>query len=168
MNEYVQKQYWTELVELKAHVEYLNFYQMRNNTIDRYIKMSLATTSSASIGGWAIWNQIQYVWAIIIAASQLLNVVKDHLPFQARQKKLGSLGGELEGILLYAERMWFDVSEGRRTHKEIHDLTMELKKRKMDSYNKYFLNDPLPKKEKLLLKAKTESEIYFSNFYTNK
>ena len=163
--EYIQKNYWSELVQLKVQIEYLNLYQIQSDNLEKSIKIFLAITSSSSICGWAVWNQAQMIWATIIASSQLLSVVKDYLPYQFRRRALGKLAGELETIFLFAERKWYAVSEGELTSSEIHNLTIDIKAKKLKSLKDVLQDKPLPKKERLLEKAAEETKTYFHILY---
>ena len=59
------------------------------------INIFLAVTSSGSIGGWVIWDKYSFLWAFIIAASQVINVVKQFLPYKTRVKTTGGILKEL-------------------------------------------------------------------------
>ena len=89
-----QRRYWKELFQLRVHVNYLELYMEHSELIDKSINIFLAVTSSTSICGWAIWNKYSFVWAVIIAASQLINAVKQFLPYRTRLKATSTLSVE--------------------------------------------------------------------------
>jgi len=59
-------------------------YRKRANIIDKTLTIILAVVSSAGVASWAIWNQWAVVWAIIIGASNIANIIKSHLPYEKR------------------------------------------------------------------------------------
>ncbi len=91
----VQRRYWQELSDLKRDARYIDLYHARTERTDRWLSILAAVTSSASIGAWAVWQHLGPAWAFIIAASQVLSAVKEHLPYSKRLKALGALSPEL-------------------------------------------------------------------------
>ncbi len=163
-NQY-QRRYWTELFELRVHVNYLELYMEESELKDKSINIFLAVTSSSSICGWAIWNKYGFIWAVIIAASQLINAVKQFLPYRTRLKATSGIMRELEELSIFAEKKWFDVAEGKLKKKEINKLQFEIRLKKTKAVQKHLGNNTLPTKEKLFNKAKKTAETYINNFY---
>ena len=163
-NQY-QRRYWKELFELRVHVNYLEKYMERSELIDKSINIFLAFTSSSSICGWAIWNEYGFIWAVIIAASQLINAVKQFLPYRTRLKATSGIMRELEELLIIAEKKWFDVAEGKLKNGEINELQFEIRSKKTKTVHKYLGINTLPTKGKLLNKAKKTARVYINNFY---
>lgn len=160
-----QEKYWRELDQLKIHVIYLEFYQEKNISLDRNINMFLAITSSSSIAGWAVWSQFSFVWASIIAISQVISAIKSYLPFSKRLKALQGITNDLEALFLAMESDWFAISEGQLQNEEIHKLHMNYKEKRRLIIHKYLASDPLPVRDTLLEQAKEQAKDYFNNFY---
>jgi hypothetical protein len=160
-----QKRYWKELFELKVHVNYLEQYMEHSEFIDKTLSIFLAITSSSSICGWAIWNDYSFVWAVLIAASQLINAVRPFLPYRTRLKATSGIMKELEELLIIAEKNWFDVAEGKLDDKEINELRFEVRTKKVKTLHKYLGANTLPTKGKLLSKATKTAETYVKNYY---
>lgn len=160
-----QDRYWKELYQLRVHVNYLEIYMQQSEFTDKSINIFLAVTSSSSICGWAIWNKYSFMWAIIIAASQLINAIKQFLPYRTRLKAISSILRELEELLSYAEMKWFDVAEGNLTDEDINKLQFEIRRKKTRSLQKHLGINTLPTKEKHFEKAKKLANIYLQNFY---
>jgi len=106
-----QARFWKELHQLRVHVYYLEIYHEKSELINKAINIFLAITSSSSICGWAIWSRYDFIWAIIIALSQLINAIKHFLPYRNRLKSLRSILFEFEELLTSSEMRWFDVAE---------------------------------------------------------
>lgn len=160
-----QLRYWKELYQIKVHLNYLELYLQNSEMKDRSINIFLAITSSSSIAGWAIWQEAAILWAAIIAASQVITVIKNFLPFKTRMKSLSGVVHEFEDLILFAEQRWFDVSEGNLTEEEIHNLQFEVRTRKTKALKKHLGNNTLPEKSKLFSKAQRSADVYFNNFY---
>lgn len=160
-----QERYWRELLQLKTHILYLDEYFVRSEAMDTKVDAVLAVVSSGSIGSWAVWQQYQGLWAFIIAASQVFSVVKRFLPYKRRLQIIPGLRRELEELLLYTEKRWYDVSEGILTQQQIHKLHCDIKERKAKIQHKYLGSSSLPGKANYLSKAKQDATTYFKNFY---
>lgn len=132
---------------------------------DKAVNIFLAVTSSSSICGWAIWNKLGFMWAMIIAASQLINAVKQFLPYRTRLKAISGILKELEELSTSAETKWFDVAEGNLTDKEINKLQFDIRSQKTKAVQKHLGINTLPKKEKLFNMAKQLANTYIKNFY---
>ena len=160
-----QERYWKELFELRVHVNYLQIYMHQSECRDKGINIFLAITSSSSICGWAIWNKYGFIWAIIIAASQLIGVMKQFLPYRTRWKAISSILKELEELLNLYEMKWYEVAEGKLRTEEINALQFDVRSQKTNIVQKHLGINALPAKTKLLNKAKHTAEVYINNFY---
>ncbi len=160
-----QNRYWKELYQLRVHVYYLEIYMVKTEFLDRAISIFLAVTSSSSICGWAIWNKYSFIWAVIIATSQLVNAIKYFLPYRSRIKTLSNILREIEELLNSFEVQWFDVAEGNLTEEEINKLQFEIRNRKTQILQKHLGINSLPTKYKYFAKAKEMANTYIKNFY---
>jgi hypothetical protein len=105
------------------------------------------------------------VWGVIIAASQLINAVKQFLPYRTRLKATGGILRELEPLLDSYEMRWFDVAEGSLSEKEINQLQFEIRSKKTKVVQKHLAVNTLPRRERLFREAKRSAEIYINNYY---
>lgn len=151
--------------ELKTNIIYLGLYLEGTQKLDRGIKIFLAIASSSSIALWAVWQEFPMVWGGIIAASQLLNAVKEYLPYQKRAKNIAGLSSDLQDLFLHAEKTWYSISEGMLTEQKIHESWIDLKKRKNTLIKKNLGSETLPQNKKYLTLADEEKVQYFKNFY---
>jgi hypothetical protein len=86
-----QRLYWNQLVELKVASVYIRLHRNRLARYDTLISTIRAVASSGGIAGWAIWHQFAFVWAVIIALSQVVDALKDVFPFSKRLKAAADL-----------------------------------------------------------------------------
>lgn len=160
-----QIRFWQELYDLRSHANYINVYLIRTELHDRLFKVIIAIASSSSIGAWVIWQKFGFIWAVIIATSQVLTAISAYLPYKARLKNLTGLQLALEELALYAEERWFDVAEGNLTEEAIHKLQFEIRVKKIKLQDKFLKNTPLPDKDNYLIEAEKRAYRYFKNYY---
>ena len=160
-----QQRFWVELIELKAHIYYLESFYLQAVRIETALETFLAVVSNASIAGWVIWSKAQFLWASIIALSHLISAIRPQLPFQKRVRNLEPLINELRDLSLYAEERWYEVSEGLLTNQEINKLTLEIQSRKQKVSNLYLSSIPLPINSKYLSEAGQLTQVYFQKRY---
>ncbi len=159
-----QKYYWDTFTDIKHHQVYLNMYEQRLDSIERYINVVSAVASSTAIGGWVLWQHIQFIWAFVIALSQVITATKPFLPFGQRLKALNGLTPEIEALALTAETDWFKVSRSILTEEEILALATTLKSREKDATQKHFKGLVLPEQATLKDKADKATIAYMKSF----
>lgn len=161
----VQKQYWKELYQLKTHINFIERQLEKAVSIDRFIKIVLAIASCSSIGAWVIWNQFSWLWASIIAFSQVISAVDQFLPYKSRIKEYTSLLHELEELMIQAEFKWHAIAEGGLTATEINKARFEIRTAKQKSLKKH-IPTTIPTDSKLHKQAEAAATEYLNNFYT--
>lgn len=110
------------MVQIKAWIFYLDIYAENSYKWDRRINMYGAIASSSSIAAWAIWKEWSYVWAVIIAISQVLTAIKQYLPFGRRLKYLQPFIEDMKLLYLKMEYDWYKVAGGDLSESEINAL----------------------------------------------
>ena len=160
-----QRRFWSELVQLKAQACYLNLYHLQCVRDDTRLKVYLAIASSSSIGGWVIWRDLSFLWAAIVAIAQVLNAVRQYLPWEKRAAAVSELGRELADIVLTAEQRWYPIANGDVTEAEIHDSIMDLKRRLNEAEYRHLAGRPLPINEGHRSVAAERVREYFRTHY---
>lgn len=160
-----QSQYWKELYQLKTHINFIELLLEKYELIDRTIKIILAIAASSSIGAWAIWNDHSWVWASIIAASQVISAINPFLPYKERIKSFSSLLHELEEVMIQAEFKWHAISEGELSDIEINKARFEIRAKKQKSLKKNIGNSTIPANSKYRTKAEESAKEYLETFY---
>lgn len=159
-----QKQYWNELYQLRTHTNFVELKLEQAESWDRAVKVILATASSSSIGAWVIWNEYSWVWACIIAVSQVISAINPFLPYKSRIKAYSSLISELEELVIQSEFKWHEISLGKLTPTEINKARFEIKTLKNRSLKKY-IQTTLPTDGKVHSKAEESARLHFETFY---
>ena len=159
-----QAHYWNQFVQLKRDASYIGRYHAADEATDRWLNILSAVASSTSIGAWAVWRDHAIIWALIIAASQVLTAIRAYLPYKTRLRALATLGVDLEALALVAEADWFKVSRGALEAADIHALTMALKTKALRATSKSFNGASLPERAKLLQGAEATTQNYMAVF----
>ncbi|MCY1287666.1 hypothetical protein D9M70_366660 [compost metagenome] len=160
-----QEQYWKELYQLKTHICYIEQLLEEADRTDRAVKIILAITSSYSIGAWAIWQELSWLWAGIIAASQVLSAISPFLPYKERIKSYSPLLADLEQIMIQAEFKWHSIAQGEITAAEVNKHRFEIRSLKQKSLKKNLNSTTIPTKERKRLIAEENAREYLNTFY---
>lgn len=159
----MQKKYWNFMVQVKSSCFYLDIYAEHSYCWDRRIKMFTAITSSASIAAWAIWEHLSFAWSVIIAFSQILNAIKEYLPFSRRQKILSKMNEALKTLYHRIEYNWFKVANGELKETEINKFLFDFKKEYDNIQYKHLNEELLVEKTSYMKCADEKTYRYFKN-----
>ena len=159
-----QYEYLLEFLQLKIDTCYIRDYR---NGFNRWITSTgivRAVAASSSIALWAVWQKYAFLWASIIAASQLADALRDVFPFVKRRKALSAWVRQLNRLFILAQRDWAAIAGGRCTEKQLRKLLHTLRSRKQALESRY-VPDGLVKKHKLFEAAEHEAVAYFESRY---
>jgi len=151
------------MTDLKYQLFYLAEYMEDSYKFDNYINGYTAVVSFSSVGAWTIWSQFSYVWSVLIAVSQVINALKNRLPYSKRTKFLPKFHSELTEVFNEYDYLWFKVSNGQLTDEEINDILKVLIAKDNKISNKYTIDNHLPYNEKLSNKAQIKYDGYYNN-----
>ena len=126
------------MVELKAASVAMRLHRNRLSRRVRSIEAVRAIASSASIGGWAVWHELGQVWGSIIAATQVLDALKNVFPFVREQKCASDLTVALELLFIDAQQEWDRIQDAQLSPKVIMDRCTKLRKLQLDAERKHF------------------------------
>jgi hypothetical protein len=160
----MREKYWNYYTRTKY--ELLYFYEYLNDSYRwlRYLDSFLAVVSCSSIAAWAVWNELPMLWAVIIAASQVVSAVKQFLPYGKRIQALNELIPRLDMVLNRIDYSWFKVENGELTDDQINDLIYSFKKECADMSNKYLTGVYFPERVDLSQFAQSKTECFFECF----
>ena len=161
----VIRKYWRELDQLKVYSYYVDSYYGETVKIDNNLNIFLAITSSASIAAWAIWQNFEFIWGLLIAISQIITAIRVLLPYSKRLAILPGLKSDLNMLFLKMENDWYPISKGFFSEPEIHEAHMEIKERLATILDKYENNHHMPFDEKLMVSAEKDAKKFFANHY---
>lgn len=171
----VQQRYWQEFLDFKRDAFYIAAYHARTESIDRCISMFTAFTSSSAVAGWVLWREtitlwgfsinFSFVWMVVIMISQVINSVKEYLPYKKRFHSLSTLSNDFNSLVLVMESDWYKVSRGLLTEEEINNLHMEMKRKKHEATAKSFPDTSLPIKRRILARADEDTQLWVRTYF---
>lgn len=91
---------------------YFGRYKVVSNRWNNVITAFLTLTSVSSIAAWAIWSSISWLWAILIAASQILSAVRHLFSYPQRILLSSYLIPKIESLCLDIESEWRNIRLG--------------------------------------------------------
>ena len=160
-----QARFWKEFHQLKVQVIFVQQLLLEAERNERFAKMAIAVTSSASIGAWAIWRELAWLWGAIIAGSQVFSVIYPHLPYKDRLKTYSSILRDLERLFIDAEHKWQSVADGSLSIQKINAERTLLHKKKDEILNKHLTISTFPSNPKIAERAESEAANYFAYYY---
>ncbi len=119
-----------------------------------------AVASSGAIAGWFASNSYKLLWGCIIAAAQLLDVLKDVFPFAKLHKQAANLTVALELLLIDAEHEWEKIHIGKIDDEAIIQRRTRLRKLQLEAEQKQFPEGFEPDRNIIAL-ATEETRSYF-------
>lgn len=104
---------------------------------DRGINIFLALVSSGSIAAWAVWQEEPgvWLWAFLIAASQVVTAIKPYFPYFKYVQILNKKHIQAENLNVEFERLWYENENEILTEKAIAGKFFELKKEMVKTFS---------------------------------
>ncbi len=124
-----QDQYWLEMQQLRLSAIYVQRYRDSIARMETTVAAIRAITSSGSIGAWVIWRQYAFVWAALIAISQIADALRDVFPFRKRRQALSGWCNALNRLFVDAQRDWDSIASGILSNPKIANLTHQLRQK---------------------------------------
>jgi hypothetical protein len=160
-----QNQYWLEMQQLRLDAIYVRDYRDSIAKMERNVAAIRAVTSSGSIGAWVIWRQYAFVWAALIAISQVADALRDVFPFRKRRQALSGWCNALNRLFVDAQRDWDLIASGALSNPKIANLTHQMRQ-KVQRHEETYMPDGLPKRQDLSDIAQIEMEEFFRKRYS--
>lgn len=164
-NMLIDDQIWTTLCNVKYNSYCLGFVVSRFQKWERNMNIFLAVTSSGSIAAWAIWTKMPMLWGTIIAASQVVNVIKPFLPYFKYVKELNAKNFQMEMLSIEFEKLWNEVYNKTISPKDKSDCYFKLKDQMVGLLR--FGDDTIFEVDDTIKgKAEKQMDIYLKNNYS--
>lgn len=159
-----QRLYWNKMLDLRTAADYIRLYRDYAGQWVTGIATMRAIASSTSIAGWAIWHQYGFVWACIIAVSQVVDALKDVFPMTKRQRAASEYAIALETLFIDAQLEWEGILSRRYTADEVMERLHALRSAHHMAETKSFGEGP-PRRKRLFLEAEREAATFFRQQY---
>ncbi|MCF8230087.1 MAG: hypothetical protein K9G58_14805 [Bacteroidales bacterium] len=163
----IEDKIWYNLVNTKFKCYYIGYlirkYQRQSISINSF----LSVISLSSVSAWVIWEIIPWLWALLIALSNVLIAIKPFLTLDKKIKELNEKLSVLELIQAEYEKIFFE-----HFMKYIDDKVAS--KKYFDNYDKQIktlrTSDELliGRDRKLIRKADKDTDRYIENNYQTK
>jgi hypothetical protein len=124
-----------------------------------------AVASSGGIALWVIWREYAFVWASIIAASQVADALKDVFPFSRQHKATSEYMLTLDRLLIDAELEWTRVGAGNYPDDEVINRRHALMTLQHEALRKDFPDGLPPQNAALREMADLEAADYLLRTY---
>ena len=109
----MQKSVYKSMLDADMNVRYWKYLTQRYSNRDRNIKIFLAITSSGTVAGWSIWNEIPFLWQVLSGISAIIAIVSPILNYQKIIEATSDLSGKWWELLRYYESFWINVKNGQ-------------------------------------------------------
>ncbi len=157
--------YWRQLTQLKADSVYMRLYRDDRARWVRGLGVLKAVASSGGIALWVIWREYAFVWASIIAASQVADALKDVFPVSRQHKATSEHMLTLDRLLIDAELEWTRVGAGNYPDDEVNSRRHALMTLKHEAVRKDFPDGLPPQNATLREMAEQEAADYLLKTY---
>jgi len=159
--------YLNMITQFKFELYYYEAYFRHACRWDYIIKFALAILTANCIAGWAIWEKYKEVWAIILAVSQVAQLINTLLPYQRRIETIGPLHKELETCYADFENSFIKTLLDKLDDVEANDIRTKYQKQWDDAENTALMKDAIPRIPWLVSSSDREKVRYFRTMLGN-
>ena len=160
----MENRIWTNLANIKFKSIYTSKVSTRSYYIGNYYSIFLALASGTSVATWAIWSVYPYVWATIVAISQVLHIVKPHILYIKNDKKFIEQSLLFESLYLDYEKLWYENRKESSNPEEIENRFYELRQKEHE-INARFKDVVCPKLKSLINLSDIETNNFLQTNY---
>ncbi|MDH5597999.1 MAG: hypothetical protein OEY34_02680 [Cyclobacteriaceae bacterium] len=157
---------WHELVTSSYQAIYSSIYNSRIRNFSDRLNLFTSIVTSASVGGWAIWDEYPGLWGVIIALSQLVNIAKPYISSIRDYELYHEMQMHYQELHFELDKLWLQISMGRLTTDEIAD-GYEVIYQKYFDLSKKFLKTRVPFNNTMEEKAMKEWNKYLGKYGIN-
>lgn len=160
----MRQQIWAALCNLRFKTYYISSQLVRFQKQERNLNIILAFASCSSIASWAVWQTVPFLWAGIIALSQVIAAIKPQFPLSKTVRELNSALIKLEYLALDFEKFWYQCEHKQLSDDLITETYYDLRKKSTEILN--FSDEIiLPTIRSYIDKANLQTKTYLeSNF----
>ncbi|TAK98922.1 MAG: hypothetical protein EPO07_11320 [Verrucomicrobia bacterium] len=117
MNQEIRRQVWFRLLESDATSRYYGHLFAKYHNCDLWSKVFLATASSGTVAGWAIWNDaVLYpyfvlAWKLFSGSAAVLSIALPLINYPKRIEASRRLRTEFQDMMRDYELLWAKIDE---------------------------------------------------------
>ncbi len=131
MRDQIWKNFQNSIFKTYILEEMIRIYQER----ERYTNIVLAFASSGSVAAWAVWELFPMLWAGIIAASNVVLVIKPYFPYSKYLKEIREKKQNALSINLEFEKLWYKIQYDKLTEDEAMEEFFLIRENLNKAYN---------------------------------
>jgi hypothetical protein len=117
---------WKNLANIRFKAFYTSECAHLSYHAGNIISFILAFASASSVAAWVMWDKFPWLWAGIVAFSQLLHVAKPYLPYVKNERDYIEMSFEYEYLYMKYEKLWHEYEkkylDDRQTEEQFYQL----------------------------------------------
>ena len=160
---------WNQMQNSKFKEFYIDLLLEKYQKRDRTINIFLVIVTSTSISAWAIWQipYLAWLWAAIIAISQIISLIKPYLNYTKYAKELNEKHFLLQTLNVEYEKLWVSFKFEKISNEKAFERAFELKNTLTKGMN--FSDDIIISDNKdLQVIAKEKVAIHLKTYFNHK
>jgi len=163
----IRKKIWYNLVNSKFKCFYISYSIDKYQRRGLFINSLLAIVSLSSVSAWVIWEILPWLWALIIAFSNILIAIKPFLHYDKKIKELNAKLAILESIEIEYEKLFFELDNGKINDETSADIFFSIYEKQIKALR---TSDDLllGLDKKIKKKADEDTNRYIFNNYQTK
>ena len=161
----MKDKYWDMYTQFIDEKFYYNLYRNSSAIWRTVIDIFVYVTSFGSIAAWLIWPKYPLIWATILIISQIINVVREFLPFSRRINALDFFMPELDSLINFVDHTWAEIDLIKLDDVTIVESEFNYRNQYLMLENKYLQNVTYLNSKKFRNKAVEERKAYFKRLY---
>lgn len=163
----MRTRFWMLYVEIKDADCYWTCYLGKTRCANNLIIGFSLFVTLGGMGSWVIWQKYGWIWAAVVAVSQLLASVRFLFPFDARIGALQYFLPDLHDMLIDVEHLWGEIDRKPEnyTDDKISKLVLKHTKQLAELEKKYLKDISFPHSKYCNDKASSEMNKYMGNLY---
>ncbi|MFV0399536.1 MAG: hypothetical protein ACK5LX_02815 [Oscillospiraceae bacterium] len=127
--------FWLAYAEVVYAYYYWDGYKTKIANRDIHISFFIAVVTSAGVAAWGFWNQVDWLWAIIAIAAQLVGIAYPYMKYSVKEFALNLAVPEIERIKIEMERDYIFMDE--TPDETISEATYKYQERFLNVCHKY-------------------------------
>ncbi len=120
---------WNQMQNSKFKEFYINLLLEKFQKRERLINIFLVIITSTSISAWAIWrlDYLKWLWATLVAVSQIISLIKPYLNYTKYAKELNEKYFLLQTLNVEYEKLWLSYKFEKITNEQAFEKAFDLK-----------------------------------------
>jgi len=160
---------WNQMQNSKFKEFYINLMLEKFQKREKFINIFLVIITSTSISAWAIWkfDYLQWIWAVLVAASQIVLLIKPYLNYTKYTKELNEKYFLLQTLNVEYEKLWLSYKFEKITNEQAFEKAFDLKNTLTKGLN-FSEEIILSENNNMVVKAKEKLRNYLRTNYNHK